>query len=80
MELWQEILSYLLTEERVKIYFPQMKRIERVFEKTCYKALCEIKEVLKNPALTDTDCFNRIEEIVCIFENIGCSCGSRHDF
>jgi len=39
-----------------------------------------IKAVLEDDSLDDKDCFERIERIVCLFEEIGSDCGARHDF
>ena len=35
---------------------------------------------LEDDSLEDSECFYRIEEIVCVFEGLGSDCGSRHDF
>ena len=37
----------------------------------------EIKKVIADDELSD---FDVVEEIVCLFENKGIDCGSRHDF
>ena len=39
-----------------------------------------IKEILEDDELEDEECFMKIEEIVCVFEDLGMGCGSRHDF
>lgn len=78
--MWQEILCNLLENREVEVYFPQLKNVAKLLETRCYKALCEIREVLKNSALTDGECFARIEEIVCVFEKMGVNCGARQDF
>ncbi len=44
---------------------------------TAISVLQEIHTALSNPELSD---FDAIEEIVCIFEKRGISCGGRHDF
>lgn len=41
------------------------------------ETLQKIKTVLENDRLSDFEC---VEEIVCIFQNIGSDGGNRHDF
>lgn len=43
----------------------------------CFIALQHIKSILENDALTDFEC---IEEIVCVFEDVGDGVVNRHDF
>lgn len=52
----------------------------KLIENLCYTTLERIVSVVRNGALDDADCFERIEEIVTEFEKAGISCGSRHDF
>jgi len=49
-------------------------------EGVCYKALLQIKDILGDGALDDAECFEKIEQIVCLFEQIGSSGNGRHDF
>lgn len=49
-------------------------------EMRCYEALRKIKNILEDESLTDTVCFQKIEEIIKVFEEIGSDGGSRHDF
>lgn len=51
--------------------------IEGEVARESHRALCRIKAVLEDKALSDFDC---IERIVNVFENIGSDCGTRHDF
>ena len=39
-----------------------------------------IQEILADDTLDDPACFHRIESIVPLLENLGISCGGRHDF
>ena len=80
MELYQEILCHLLQNERVEIHFPTLKPQQEVVEAICYRTLNKIKEILADKTLDDRDCFFKIEEIICAFEEIGSSGGFRHDF
>lgn len=81
MELYKEILAHALNHGEVRIVFPRQEQdISNIIEGTCYQALKRIKAVLEDDLLDDQECFQKIEEIVCIFEEIGSSGGNRHDF
>ncbi len=81
MELYKEILINVLEKQRAEVFFPDLKiSAKEIVELTCYKVLKEIKAVLEDSSLEDDECFEKIEEIVCIFER---NCGGiecRHDF
>ena len=74
------MLFGLLQDEEMEIRFPKAPRFEKLFENRCYKALQEIKEVIEDDRLEDKECFERIERIVRIFEEMGSDGGTRHDF
>ena len=82
MELYEEILCHVLANEKVQVSFPELVHtdVAKIVELECYKALGKIKAILENDALTDSECFQQIEEIVCTFEELGSNGGSRHDF
>lgn len=81
MELWQEILAYILSREQAQITFPNITvNPSALIEDTCYQALLKIKQILENKDLDDPECFLRIEKIICVLESYGCFCGLRHDF
>ena len=44
------------------------------------RALRNIQEILADDAMDDPECFHRIEAIVSLLEDMGLSCGGRHDF
>lgn len=77
MELLQEILCHVLADKKVQVSFSGLADTEiiKIAELECYKALQKIKAILE-----DSECFYRIEEIVCVFEDLGSDCGNRHDF
>ena len=70
-ELYKEILIQLIKEENITCMMAEL------VEKRCYKALKAIKAIVEDGSLSDFEC---VEEIVCIFEEIGSSGGIRHDF
>lgn len=81
MELYKEILIHILSKERAEVTFPELFiSAERIVQMTCYQALEKIKAVIQDDTLEDEECFQRIEEIVCIFEKMGSGGGGRHDF
>ena len=82
MELYQEILCHMLANEKVQVSFPNLINtdVTKIVELEFYKALGKIKAILENDALTDSECFQQIEEIVCTFEELGSGSCNRHDF
>ena len=80
MELFKELLSNLIKEEKIQVIFPQMGDLSSLLEKICYKALSEIKEIIINDNFSDKECFVKIEEISAVLEKNGIDFGNRHDF
>jgi len=78
MELYEEMLIKLLEDGQT---FTKIKAgVTEVLEQKCYQALVTIKNILEDDNLEDKECFAKIEKIVCLFENLGSGCGTRHDF
>lgn len=44
------------------------------------RALLRIRDILADDSLSDESCFQRIEAIVTLLEDLGIDCGSRRDF
>ena len=81
MELYTEILAHFLAQENAQIIFPQLQLSAKdIIEMQCYKTLLKIQEIVRDDTLEGRECFERIEEIICVFETIGSNGGSRHDF
>lgn len=81
MELYKEILSKVLENEKIEICFPNLKiDATSIVELECYKALDKIKAVISDDSLEDYECFAKIEEIIRVFESLKSSCNLRHDF
>ena len=81
MELWKELLAQALSEEEAVITFPQLRLdAAAIVEGQCYQALKQIKEILEDTRLEDSDCFLKIESIISTLEILGSDAGSRHDF
>ena len=81
MDFYREIIINVLKDEDVKVSFPDLKlNAKEIVELECYKALKKIRRILSDRTLDDETCFEKIEEIVCVFESLGSNGGSRHDF
>ena len=61
-------------------YLEQMVEPAVIIRDRCYRALCRIKEILEDETPEDPECFQKIEEIVCVLEELGADAGIRHDF
>ena len=76
-----ELLSHILAQGEVQITFPQQNEpFTQIVEGQCYQTLCKIKGIIEDDRLDDSECFQKIEEIIRAFEEIGSGAGSRHDF
>ncbi|OUO68727.1 hypothetical protein B5F55_00450 [Anaerotruncus colihominis] len=81
MELYKEILVNVLQRQQVRVLFPRLKISAReIVGMECYKALRKIRAILADDRLNDAECFQKIEEIVQVFDQLHAGCGSRHDF
>lgn len=81
MELYREILANMLASQEVQVTFPGLSLdATQIVEGVCYQTLLRIKAIIEDDSLEDSECFDKIEEIVCAFEEIGSSGGVRHDF
>lgn len=81
MELYQEILSDVLSKHEMQITFPDLQiDAETIVRLKCYQALERIKKILEDGSLEDAECFQKIEAIVAVFETLGSDGGNRHDF
>ena len=81
MELYGEIVCHMLRDHKIEIRFPDLgDDIVEQFHTECYRTLRIIQRIIRDNSLNDKECFQKIEEIVCLFEERGFSCGGRHDF
>lgn len=53
---------------------------QKTVDSLCYRALAEIREILRDDSLGDKGCFQRIEKIITVYEKLGSGAGTRHDF
>lgn len=81
MNLYKEILSNILENEECRVVFPNVEgSFSELVEMKSYEMLNKIQAIIRNGDLDDDECFMKIEEIICLFEQNGCNCGTRHDF
>ena len=81
MELYTEILAEILRWEEIEVRFPQLEgSVEKIVRQKSYRALKRIRDILRNEELSDPECFQQIEEIICTLESLGSGGGGRHDF
>ena len=81
MDLSTEILAHYLAQENTQILFPDLQlNGKEIVALQSYRTLCKIREIVRDETLDDPECFARIEEIICAFEEIGSDGGTRHDF
>ena len=77
MELYEELLICKLAKGEIKLVVQDSSAL---VESACYQALCQIKKILQDETLEDHSCFLKIEEVICLLEDLGIDCGDRHDF
>ena len=80
MELLQEMLAHLLAQGEIQVSFPDLENLTEALEAESYQALRKIKAVIEDDSLDDRECFQKIEEVIRIFEALGSSGGTRHDY
>ena len=79
METFQKALARLLIDEGAAIHIDCGNMIGDLLKDRCWQTLMEIRAVLNDETLDDPMCFQRIERIVQIYENLGVGGGIRHD-
>ncbi len=75
MELYQQILA-----SRIGSVTIDTQTAKEIVAGDSYKALEKIRAILADDALSDAECFRKIEAIVCFLEELGGDGGGRHDF
>ncbi|MCL2861198.1 MAG: hypothetical protein FWE22_02180 [Firmicutes bacterium] len=78
MDLAKDILVKIIANETIQVKLSITKKeYAQMFSDGCYFALSKIRQVLKDKTLSHLEC---IEQIVCIFEQLGTDCGAKYDF
>ena len=77
MELYERILCETIAHEII----PSLGLdAASLVEMKCYRAIQKIYEIVSNGAMTDEECFRKIEQIVDELDTLGIGGGGRHDF
>jgi len=81
MELYEEIIHALQqSSPNAFSSVSDSETIALIIEGQCYKALQQIKAIIEDDRLDDTECFMCIEQIIRALEDLGSGGGFRHDF
>lgn len=82
MELYREILTQALAQEKTIVLFPDLRSpdLDVLINNVCYTSLLRIRDIIRDDRFSDEACYQKIEEIICELEQIGSSGGFRHDF
>lgn len=81
MELFTQLFIKALEGQKVEVTFSGGNfDLKESIESASVAALGRIREILKDTALEDAECFKKIEAVVCEYEALGLDCGARHDF
>ena len=77
MELYERILCEEITREMLPML---REKGPQMVEMRCFEAIRKIYRIVAEERLDDPECFARIEEIVCVLDELGIGGGGRHDF
>ncbi len=80
MDLILELIGGVLTSDDFRKTVVETFDIAGMAEKECFRILEKIRNIIRDENLKDSDCFDRIEEIVLLLEESGIDCRGRHDF
>lgn len=81
MELYEEVLIKALSQQRMEVTFPDLRLdAQALVGEKCYRALEEIRDIIRDRSLTDPECYQKIEAIIRALEEVGSSGGVRHDW
>ena len=75
-----EIYEQQLMDKARELSKEAAKIASEIVNLECYKIILEIKAVIEDDSLDDPECFEKIEEIMTVFEKQGLGCDFRHDF
>lgn len=81
-EFCAHILATALVQAGAEIHIqgaPAVSYLQIMLRAESFMALKEIRKILDDDSPSDRDCFERIDRIVTVFEELGPGGGSRHD-
>lgn len=80
MDLYKDILCKVLAGSHIEVTFKDFHfDMTEMVEAISFQALKRIKEIIDDPTLCDPECYRKIEEIIQVYETLGCRDGIRHD-
>ena len=81
MELYEEILVKALSQQHMEVTFPDLKQdAQALVREKYYRAVEEIRDIIRDMSLTDPECYQKIEAIIACLEEMGSDGGARHDW
>ncbi len=81
MELYEEILVKALSQQQAEVTFPNLKLdAQALVREKYYRAVEEIRDIIRDMSLTDPECYQKIEAIIACLEETGSDGGARHDW
>lgn len=83
MDFYESMLRSFTEQLRASVTPTEEEKrslLAELMDNAACRALEDIRKVLDDDRLDDSECFWKIEEIVKIYEEIGSNGGSRHDF
>ena len=83
MELYREMLVKLPAQHdgEIQVTFPELEgTAAQLVECASYQALVKIQDILRDDTLSDPECFQKIEEVLCVLESLGGGGAGRHDY
>ena len=54
--------------------------LDKIIEGKCYRMLSEIRDIIRDDSIDDSECFMKIDRIVSLFIKEGISTNGRNDF
>ena len=81
MDLYMEMLREILGSQTIQVTFPDLAETPaQLVDSASYRALEQIRDIIRDDSLDDRECFQKIEEIICVLESVGSGGQGRHDF
>lgn len=80
MELYEELARYFMWRANDCNPINLKSFFEDVVRAMGYRMLRDIRDIVRDPSLDDPECFDKIEQIICVFEKYGVDAGFRHDY
>ena len=77
MELYDQVLCEAIAREMLPML---REKGPQMVEMRCFEAIRKIHQIVAEERLDDPECFERIEEIACVLDELGIGGGGRHDF